>query len=121
MVDRAKGQVNSSLTLRLNSAGLRIADMVRVRGQASADEARLTSDVTEMLLASSPLWLTDCQDTLVDLLARASALALLIRTFFTGLAAASVGARETARAGVDGVFSCPYFWHRPPLRTWWNW
>jgi hypothetical protein len=53
--------------LQAESSRLRVADVVRMRGRASADETRLTCDKAQMLLGADALGLADGENALVDL------------------------------------------------------
>ena len=59
MVDGAKRHGELVAHLEAQPSGLRVAYVVRVRRQAPADEARLTGDEAEMLLAADPFRFTD--------------------------------------------------------------
>src|SRR5262249_1768575 len=53
--------------LQPEPARLRVADVVSIRGRASADHARLTRHKTQMLLGTDPLRFTKGQSALVNL------------------------------------------------------
>ena len=67
MVNSAKRHREFITDFKTQALGLRVAHVMRVRGRAPADEARLTCDKAEMLLAADPRQLTEGQSALVEL------------------------------------------------------
>jgi len=55
--------------LERQASGLRKPNMMRVRGRAAADQARLAPDVAQVILGALPLWLPNKQLALVNLTA----------------------------------------------------
>ena len=70
VVDGAKRNGELIADLSGSSPWIARSDVVRVRGQAPADEARLTGDEAEMLLGAYSLRFAEGEDALVDLGAR---------------------------------------------------
>jgi hypothetical protein len=72
MMDCAKRDGELITDLEAEPWGLRVANVVRVRGGTSADEARLAGNKAQMLLAANSLRFTECENAFVDLWAGTS-------------------------------------------------
>ena len=70
VVDGAKRDGELIADFQAKPFGLRVAQVVGVRGRAAADQARLTGNEAQMLLRANSLRLTEGEDALVDLGAR---------------------------------------------------
>ena len=73
VVDGAERNRELIAHLQTQSAGLRVANVVGLRGDAPADQARLTCHKAQMLLAADALRFADGENTLVDLVPGATA------------------------------------------------
>ena len=67
VVNGAKRDGELVADLQTKAFRLRVTHVVRVRGRAAADKARLGGDEANMLLAADALRLTEGQNALVDL------------------------------------------------------
>ena len=103
MVDGAERNREFVADLKAEPSRLRVAHMVRVRGRASADEARLAGDKAQMLFAANSLRFAERQNTLVDLLACAFALTCLIRFPLSAGAACVTGPLPEPRRKLVGA------------------